>query len=459
MGVFRASLTDELLLGSNKRKWLPPRRDPGDAVLSRNCNSLINTLCSLLFFPAFAVTAVFLLLERTRDPKIFGLRAYEELDHHGLADWGNISDFLPISNHASPLRGEILDVGDALWNVGDVNFTEEEPEIPVKLHWMTVAEGHHPRSSVAVGYDGRQLYYAGRADRGDAWTPCLVHQKSRPACVSSLSSGLVSSSYFQYLLETEGLLLSWAPAGHHGAIPDGAVRADPDASGDVIVFARQLKYDDEGLPSGGLLSSARRVLTGLDGVARTPSPYLQVLTKRLDAFPSERWLPAALPVNVPLYPARIQGNETVYWRVGRTVHRGETLPCFADKHGCLVAKRSDGNCNLAPTFEYLALSRGTRYRWHPLPDSAGRARALLGSFSETEQVVIVGHGRPNRRLLVARASHYGLLVLGYLAVDGTGSVVGGGEVIGCDPRGPHHSALVSAHHDVKVLIKTSSRSS
>ncbi|KAL3205698.1 hypothetical protein MRX96_040701 [Rhipicephalus microplus] len=67
-----------------------------------------------------------------------------------------------------------------------------------------------------------------------------------PSCVASLSSGLVQSSYFQYLLENEGLLLSWTPAGHHGTIPDNAVRADPDASGDVIVFARQLKYEDEG---------------------------------------------------------------------------------------------------------------------------------------------------------------------------------------------------------------------
>ncbi|KAH6932606.1 hypothetical protein HPB50_008027 [Hyalomma asiaticum] len=93
---------------------------------------------------------------------------------------------------------------------------------------MTVAEGHHPRSAVAVSFDGRDLYYAGRADRGDAWTPCLGPPE------------------IQYLLETEGLVLSWLPAGHHGIIPDTAVRADPDASGDVIVFARQLKYDDEG---------------------------------------------------------------------------------------------------------------------------------------------------------------------------------------------------------------------
>ncbi|KAH6932607.1 hypothetical protein HPB50_008028 [Hyalomma asiaticum] len=111
-------------------------RDPGDAVLSRNCNSLVNTICSLLVCPAIVVTAVFLLLERTRDPKLIGLRAYEEADNYGLADWGNVSDFLPSSNHATPLRGEILDVGDVLWNV-DVNFTEEEPDIPVKCTYIT----------------------------------------------------------------------------------------------------------------------------------------------------------------------------------------------------------------------------------------------------------------------------------------------------------------------------------
>ncbi|XP_037512221.1 uncharacterized protein LOC119388964 [Rhipicephalus sanguineus] len=202
------------------------------------------------------------------------------------------------------------------------------------------------------------------------------------------------------------------------------------------------------------------MLTGPDGVARTPSPYLEVLTKRLDSFPSERWLPAVLPVHVPLYPAKIQDSETVDWRVGRTVHRGETLPCFADKHGCLVAERSEGSCHLAPAFEYLAQSRGTHYRWHPLSDSllTGRAKLVRESFGDKEQVVIVGHGMPNRRLLAARASHYGLLVLGHLAVDRTGFVMGGGEVTGCDPRGAHHSALVTARHDVKVLIKTPSHS-
>ncbi|XP_065310769.2 uncharacterized protein [Dermacentor albipictus] len=323
---------------------------------------------------------------------------------------------------------------------------------------MTVAEGHHPRSSVAVNFDGRELYYAGRADRGDAWTPCLVHQKDRPTCVSS--SGKVRSGYFQYLLETEGLLLSWLPAGHHGAIPDNAVRADPDASGDVIVFARQLKYEDQGLPSGGLLSSARRVLSGPDGVARTPSPSLQVLTKQLDAFPSERWLPAVLPASAPLYPARIQGSELMAWRVGRTVLRGETLPCFADKHGCLVAEPATGRCRLAAAFEYLAQSRGTRYRWHPLSESqVTRAKLFYGIFSEVAPAVIVGHGASDRRLLAARASHYGLLVLGYLAVDRLGSVVGGGQVIGCDPRGAHDAPLVAARHDVRVLIKTAAESS
>ncbi|KAL3205699.1 hypothetical protein MRX96_040702 [Rhipicephalus microplus] len=194
------------------------------------------------------------------------------------------------------------------------------------------------------------------------------------------------------------------------------------------------------------------MLTGPDGIARTPSPYLEVLTKRLDAFPNERWLPAVLPVNLPHYPARIQSDDAVYWRVGRTVHRGETLPCFADKHGCLVAERSEGNCHLAPAFEYLAQSRGAQYLWHPLSVSqtTGKVMLLRERFSGTKQIVIVGHRMPNQRLLAARAIHYGMLVLGYLAVDETGFVVGGGKVTGCDPRAAHHSAVVTAQHDVKV---------
>ncbi|KAH6932605.1 hypothetical protein HPB50_008026 [Hyalomma asiaticum] len=203
-----------------------------------------------------------------------------------------------------------------------------------------------------------------------------------------------------------------------------------------------------------------KVLSGPDGVARKPSPSLQVLTKRLDAFPSERWLAAVLPANVPLYPASIQGSEVVDWRVGRTVHRGETLPCFADKYGCLVAERASGSCHLVPAFEYLAQNRGTRYRWHLLSDSqaAGTAKLLRHGSSGPQQVVIVGHGAPGRRLLAASASHYGTPVLGYLAIDRTGSVVGG-EVIGCDPRGAHHSPLVAARQDVKVLIKIPAESS
>nr|XP_054923032.1 uncharacterized protein LOC129382847 [Dermacentor andersoni] len=199
----------------------------------------------------------------------------------------------------------------------------------------------------------------------------------------------------------------------------------------MLVFVDSSPGVSRRLPSGGLLSSARRVLSGPDGVARTPSPSLHVLTKRLDAFPSERWLPAVLPACVPL---------------------GETLPCFADKHGCLVAEPATGRCRQAAAFEYLAQSRGTRYRWHQLSESqATGAKLFYGIFSEVAPAVIVGHGASDQWLLAARASHYGLLVMGYLAVDRLGSVVGGGQVIGCDPRGAHDAPLVAARHDVRGM--------
>ncbi|KAK8781746.1 hypothetical protein V5799_016915 [Amblyomma americanum] len=142
--------------------------------------------------------------------------AYEEPERREFYEAVNVTELLPTFNTSEALRGEILGVADNWWD--DANATEEEPEIPAKLRAF-----------------------------GDILNNKKLTSILRPTCVSSLSSGLVRSSYFQYLLETEGLVLAWVSVGVHGSVPDNAVRADPAALGDVIFFARQLKYEDEGV--------------------------------------------------------------------------------------------------------------------------------------------------------------------------------------------------------------------
>ncbi|XP_077508537.1 uncharacterized protein LOC144119903 [Amblyomma americanum] len=136
---------------------------------------------------------------------------------------------------------------------------------------------------------------------------------------------------------------------------------------------------------------------------------------------------------------------------------GDTLPCFADGRGCLVADRAKGRCRLASAFEYLAQSRGTRYRWQRLSRSLGAGSHWLVPHAEGEApataVVVVGHVAPNKWLLAARARHNGALVVGYLAVNGLGSVVEDGGVVGCDPRPGPDSPVVSARYDVRMLVK------
>ncbi|XP_077557249.1 uncharacterized protein LOC144172369 [Haemaphysalis longicornis] len=419
------------------------RRSAGDVALSRKCNTFVNTIFGLLVCPAIVITAVFFAVESLTG-------------RHMVVEYLNESEFLqPINQTHSP-HGELPEAQYYFWE--DPTALEDEPEIPVRLHWMTSAGAHQPRDSVAAVFDGKSLLYAGRADRGGAWTPCLApRHQARPTCVSSLSSGQAPSSHFQYLLETEGLVLSWLSAGRGGALPENAVRADPAAlGGDTIVFARQLRYEDQGLPSGGLLSSARRMLAGPDGVVRPISGALQILTKRRDTFPNERWLPAVLPEIPPLWPAKIAGQTTA-WLVGRTVRRGDTLPCYGDKRGCLAADWATRRCLFVPTFEYLAQSMGTSYAWQvlarqlPIFDPPSWLRKAANGT--TRAPVSGGRGAADKKLLAAKARSYGALVVGYIAVHRSGSIDEDEGVIGCSLSAGDGAPVITAQHDVQVLMK------
>ncbi|CAN8015115.1 unnamed protein product, partial [Ixodes persulcatus] len=281
---------------------------------------------------------------------------------------------------------------DDLWEDVEDQLTQDASSSPVIEQWVTVTDGHLPRSAVAAGFDNGSLLYAGRAEHQSFWTPCLVVRGPRqvPSCLVRVGEAMVSRMHFQYLLETDGLLFSWTTADKPSPV--------------------------------GLLNPYRRTLYGPDSGAPRTVPAFEVLSKLPDLYPNERWLLTSTGMS-PLWALDVvsrQRRKSLV--VGRTAILGRLLPCSADDRGCHVIdpEKQSGRCQLALTYEYLALSRGVRYRWQQL-----RGHEPLPSSS-----VVVGHTVHGLRLSVGRRTTSNGTVLGLVVFSRATRVLP--KMISCD---------------------------
>ncbi|KAM7312552.1 uncharacterized protein ISCGN_009457 [Ixodes scapularis] len=391
----------------------------------------------MCIFPAALVAFVFFLINLTgvgEDPQDGNRRGESARTDRTASEDPTPASHADQNRSVAPTAAAVL---DDLWEDVDDQLTQDASSSPVIEQWVTVTDGHLPRSAVAAGFDNGSLLYAGRAEHQSFWTPCLVVRGPRPSCLVSVGEAMVSRMHFQYLLETDGLLFSWTTAGRGSAVPDNAVRADQ--RGGQLVFGRIPGAHLDKPSPVGLLNPFRRMLYGPDSGAPRTVPAFEVLSKLPDLYPNERWLLTSTGMS-PLWALEaVPRQRRKSLVVGRTAIRGRLLPCSADDRGCHVIdpEKQSGRCQLALTYEYLALSRGIRYRWQQL-----RAHGPLPST-----YVVIGHTVHGLRLSVGRRTTGNGTVLGLVVFSRATRVLP--KMMSCDVD----RRIVVFERSFQILVK------